>query len=329
MALSSIREFITCCFSAMFKNKPLVLKSVIKQKLLHVYDTQYKKLTILSVLLLLVCIGILVANYARTGELFQKGVSLKGGITMTIPLDSPLDTNNFEKELSAKFPNADIAVREVTEAGVPKALILEAADVSREDLLNAVPELGIPLIEGRYSSETMGSSLGLQFFAQTTKAVILAFILMSLVVFITFRSIVPSAFVVLAAFSDIVSTLAVVDILGIKMSTAGIAALLMLIGYSVDTDILLTTKVLKRKSEGGTTFERILGALKTGIVMTSTALVAAIVGLIFAQSDTIKQIMLIVTIGLIFDLIYTWFQNAGILRWYLESKEKEISPKVS
>ena len=191
-------------------------------------------------------------------------------------------------------------------------------------MLTAVPELGLPLVEGKYSTEIMGSGLGSQFFAQTIKAVIFAFVLMSLVVFLTFRSIIPSSFVVLAAFSDIVSTLAVISVFEIKMSTAGIAALLMLIGYSVDTDILLTTKVLKRKSEGGTTFDRIVGALKTGLVMTATALVASIVGLFFAQADTIKQIMLIVTIGLLFDVVYTWFQNAGILRWYLERKEKAL-----
>jgi len=56
---------------------------------------------------------------------------------------------------------------------------------------------------------------------------------------------VPSSCVILAAVSDIISTIAVTNLLGLKMSTAGIAALLMLIGYSVDTDILLTTKVLK------------------------------------------------------------------------------------
>ena len=109
----------------------------------------------------------------------------------------------------------------------------------------------LDLSEGNYNVESMGSTLGEQFFKQTSQAIIIAFILMSIVIFLTFRAIIPSLFVILAAVSDIVSTIAVVDILGIKMSTAGIAALLMLIGYSVDTDILLTTKVLKRRKEGG------------------------------------------------------------------------------
>ena len=100
----------------------------------------------------------------------------------------------------------------------------------------------------------------------------------------------------------------------------GIAALLMLIGYSVDTDILLTTKVLKRRKEGGTAFERTVKAAKTGLTMSLTSLAAATACLIFSQSDVIKQIMTIIVIGLLFDIIYTWIQNAGILRWYMEKK---------
>ena len=291
-----------------------------KQRLIKLYDVHYKKLMVASFLLLFACIVLLGVNYSRTGELFQKGVSLKGGITMTVPVEHHVDIHELEASLSGHFPLADISVREITEAGVATALIIEASDVSGADLESALPEFGVPLKSGEYSIESMGSSLGARFFSQTVKALIYAFIFMAVVVFFTFRSFVPSAFVILAAVSDVISTLAVINLLGIKMSTAGIAALLMLIGYSVDTDILLTTKVLKRRGEGGTVFQRTLNAMRTGLTMTATAIVAALIGLFFTQSDIIKQIMLITLIGLFFDLIYTWFQNAGILRWYMERK---------
>jgi len=290
----------------------------VKQKLLQLYKVHYKKLTVFSFVLLALCLLTLGAQYARTGEFFQKGISLKGGISMTIPIDAAVSPDSVESGLAQKFPSADVSVRQVTEGGRPKALIIEAADVGREDLIKTLPELGVPLVEGKYSAETMGSSLGSQFFTQTVKAVVFAFILMSIVVFFTFRSVFRSLFIILAVASDIISTLAVVDLLGVKLSTAGIAALLMLIGYAVDTDILVTSRVFKQKN--GTVFDRIIDAMRTGLLMTGTAITASIVGLIFAQSDTVKQIMLIITIGLVFDMIYTWFQNAGILRWYLEGK---------
>jgi len=153
---------------------------------------------------------------------------------------------------------------------------------------------------------------------QTITAILIAFIAMAVVVFITFRAWVPSMFVILAAVSDIISTLAVISLLGIKLSTAGVAAFLMLIGYSVDTDILLTTRVLKRKE--GTVFERILKAMKTGMTMSGTSLFAAFVAFYFSKSDVIRQIMLIIFIGMLFDMIYTWLQNASILRIYMEKR---------
>lgn len=272
---------------------------------------------LISIALLVLSISVLGYQYATTGEFFKKGVSLSGGITLTVPTDRI--PPGVESTLQQQLPNADLTIRTLAEAGTIRALVIEAADTTQEELLAAVQDTNIPIEEGNYNIESMGSSLGDRFFQQTIQAVILAFLAMGLVVFITFRAIVPSLFVMLAAVSDLVSTLAVVDLMGVRMSTAGIAAFLMLIGYSVDTDILLTTRVLKRRTEG-TLFERTFRAMKTGMIMSFTSLAAALAAYVFAQSDTIKQIMLIIAIGLFFDIIYTWIQNAGILRWWMEKK---------
>jgi hypothetical protein len=70
--------------------------------------------------------------------------------------------------------------------------------------------------------------------------------------------------------------------------------------------------------------------------MTSTTLLAVIIGLIVSQSQTIREIMIIMLIGLIFDIINTWLQNTAILRYYLERKRakpdhmkvEEVEPEV-
>lgn len=175
--------------------------------------------------------------------------------------------------------------------------------------------------EGEYTIRSMGGSLSSQFFYQTIRALIYAFIAMAIVVYLTFRSIVPTTFIVVTVISDIITTLAIIDLLGVRLSMAGLAAFLMLIGYSVDTDILLTTKVLKRKE--GDIYSRISDALKTGMMISIAALAASISGLVFSQSETISQIMLVITIGLAADIIYTWCQNASVLRWYLGEQDNE------
>jgi preprotein translocase subunit SecF len=277
---------------------------------------------LITLVLLVLAIGVLVTNYARTGEFVQKGVSLKGGITLTIPVDTEIDLNALEEKIGSALPKSDIGVRKLTEAGSIKAVVIEATDVEGEALIKAVKKTEmIEVNEDEYSIESMGSALGESFFRQTVGAVIVAFIAMGLVVLITFRALVPSLFVILAAASDIICTLATVSLLGMKLSTAGVAAFLMLIGYSVDTDILLTTRVLKRKE--GTIFDRIISSMKTGMTMSMTSLLAAVVAYTFSTSDVIKQIMAIIIIGLAFDMLNTWIQNTGILRWHLERKAKK------
>lgn len=277
---------------------------------------------IFTIVLLFLAVGVLGYNYATTGEFVEKGVSLKGGITLTVSTNTDLDTSALKAVLQQKLLKSDVEIRRLTEAGMIKSVIIEASDTDEDTLKNAVSESGLlKITDDNYTIESMGSTLGASFFRQTIFAVIIAFLAMGLVVLITFRSWIPSFFVILAATSDIVCTLATVSLLGIKLTTAGVAAFLMLIGYSVDTDILLTTRVLKRKE--GTIFERIMDSMKTGMTMSITSLVAALLAYIFTSSDVIKQIMIIIVIGLVFDILNTWIQNTGILRWYLERKEKK------
>ena len=92
----------------------------------------------------------------------------------------------------------------------------------------------------------------------------------------------------------------------------------MLVGYSVDTDILLTARVLKRKE--GSVIDCMFDAMKTGMTMTLTTIAAAVVALIFSKSEVLSQIMMILLFGLIADIINTWIQNTGLLMIYLEKK---------
>lgn len=149
---------------------------------------------------------------------------------------------------------------------------------------------------------------------------ILIVIIMVALIYIYIKNSVPSFAVMLSAFADITMTLAVVNLLGMKVSTAGIVAFLMLIGYSVDTDVLLTTRVLQRKTSIN---HELFSSFKTGITMTLTSIVAISVALFVVSpfGSSLNQIFTIVLIGLGFDLFNTWITNASIIKWYAESKK--------
>lgn len=290
--------------------------------LLNFYDRQYKLLMFVPFLILLLAFIQIGFQVATTGDFMNKGVSLEGGLTATIPLSqSDLTPSELEKQLLDIYPDTDMNVRRLSNptegafATVVEANVVE--DEQRKSFTNDLSEI-TGIAEEDMNIELMGPSLGQSFFRQTIKAMVFAFILMGAVVFMYFRTFVPSMAVIISAFSDIVVALAVVNMLGIKMSTAGIAGFLMLIGYSIDTDILLTTRVLREKA--GDVFERTIGAAKTGLTMGFSTIIAAALAVVFSQSDVLTQIMTIVMIGLIIDLMNTWLQNVGLLRWYVERK---------
>ncbi len=156
-------------------------------------------------------------------------------------------------------------------------------------------------------------------FSGTTGLVLLFAVVLAHIVFYLIVS-VPSGAIILAAASTILFTLAVINLMGVRLSTAGVAAFLMIIGYSVDTDILVSTRVLKTGKGSAPLFQRLLGGVKTGLTMQVTTTVAVTVAFIVSTSEVISQIMLILLIGMVGDIIFTWLQNAGILYWYVLRK---------
>ncbi|MFH1400901.1 MAG: protein translocase subunit SecF [Nanoarchaeota archaeon] len=284
---------------------------------LRFLDANYRKLAIVPLVLFILALGVLVFTTVQTGSFLNKGITLTGGNTFLIS-DPSVDPLQLEQFLVGRFPDAQVTVRELTDLGRPMGVVIDASlDVPQADMLSALGER-VSDIDGKLSIETTGSSLGESFFQQLLIALTVAFAFMAIVVFLYFRTFAPSVAIILAALSDIVVTIAVLDLVGFRFGTSGIAALLMLIGYSVDTDILLTTRVVKEKE--GSVFDRVVGAMKTGMLMTVTSLVAVTAGFFLAESEVIRQIMLILLIGLLVDIINTWLQNVAIIRWYMERK---------
>ncbi|MBI3033456.1 hypothetical protein HYY69_08335 [Candidatus Woesearchaeota archaeon] len=292
-------------------------------KIKKIYVEKYKLLLIIPFLLLFFAFAQLGYQYTTTGSFVKKGVSISGGVTITILDQQEHDLSLLQQQLQTQYPSKDIDIKKITDKGKDAGLLIEANLFSNDDIELFLMSLESILGKTRdtFNVEITGPSLGKSFFRSLLKGLTIAFICMGIVVFIYFRTPVPSLAVILAAASDMIVTLAVVNLLGMKLSTAGIVAFLFLIGFSVDTDVLLTIRVLKHKE--GTYIDRIFSSIRTGMTMTLTALATAIVALLFSNSEVISQIMTILLIGLIADIIFTWIQNVGLLRLYLERKEHE------
>jgi preprotein translocase subunit SecF len=171
-----------------------------------------------------------------------------------------------------------------------------------------------------HSTETVSPALSLHFIDQAGMVVLYSAIISVILVFFFFRAPIPSAAVLVGAFSDIVIALGAMSLFGIPLSLPSFAALLMLVGFSLDTDILLTMRILKRR---GDPRENAFDAMKTGVTMSMSAIVAFSALFILAlitHIPTYYEISAVALAGLIGDLFATWGINAVMVLYYKETR---------
>ncbi len=283
------------------------------------YEKNWKKFMILPIGFLIIALFILGNNYSNTGDFIEKDISLKGGFLLTIESSKLIDIPIAEEELSVSL-NEQVRIRELSSLGSGGVVgySFEYAGENIDVLMNEAGILVGNTNRDRMSVEEISSAISERFWNGTVRAIMVAIGAMSVVMFLYFRKLVPALGIIISGVSNIIGTFAVMSLMGISISASGIAAILMLLGYSIDSNIVLTARALKRKELALN--DRIYSAIKTGLTMSVTSIVALFVLYLASTAAILKTISLILIIGLLLDLMYTWIQNAGILRMYLEKK---------
>ncbi|KUG14565.1 protein-export membrane protein secf [hydrocarbon metagenome] len=266
-----------------------------------------KQMMVIPLIVLILSLAVLGYNMATTGTLLTPGMDFSGGTAVTLfTADSP----DMLRETFSGYPLISV------DGGINDGKYLKFGpmdDASFQSLAALITE--------RYPDakiDQIGASFGKTLQDQASIALLISFIGMAIVVFVAFRALVPAGAVVFCALTDIIMTAAVMTLIGIELSLPTTAALLMLIGYSVDSDILLTMRVLKRQ---GRLSEKLSGAFRTGIIMTTTTLAAIAAMWVVAavgQITVIRDIASVLIIGLSLDMMNTWLMNAGIIKWYMQ-----------
>lgn len=268
-----------------------------------------RKLIFLTIAFLLLSLGFLGYKQATTGYFIDKAIDLKGGNLITITFEDA--EYSRLSELRDDLERNYNVVAYLTTSVLETQLSIESTGGNTKELIDHVNQTAeiknyeVSEIDPKLSEEVLNEVINGIFFA---------FVAMAIVIFILFRVPVPSFAVILAAFTDIVGTLFLMNILGIKFSLVTFTALLMLLGYSVDTDILLTTRVLRERGNFEDQYKK---ALKTGLTMTLTSLVAlSSIVIIAGYSSVFGKLASVLVLGLIIDMGSTWIQNATILDIY-------------
>ncbi|MFC5279959.1 protein translocase subunit SecF [Halorubrum rubrum] len=276
--------------------------------------TEYSNRQLVLVPLAVLALAVLVIGgwYVATGAPATLGLEFTGGVELRIADD---ESGDVEERIETAFDREPDSVRSIPADDVYVVTFRAADDDPGElasDLETQADAAGLSVEAIDQVSPSFASDT-----ARTTIfGLALAFLGMSVLVFALFRTFVPSVAIVASAFSDLVIPVAAMNLLGIEMTLGIVAALLMIIGYSVDSDILLNNSVLRRTGEF---YESVSRAMRTGVTMTVTSiaamLVMAIVATIFGVG-LLRDIGIILAIGLCADLMNTYLLNVALLRWY-------------
>ena len=254
----------------------------------------------------------------------EQGVDLKGGSQAELQLLGSVTPTELEQTLDAKLNTNNI---KVTNNGNNKVTVELENNINSSTFTSAINGKAKVI-----SYNEIGPVLSEEAMGQIYVAMIFAFLFMAVTVFIVFREPVPSVAIILAALCDILIALGGMSIFKIPLSIASVGALLMLIGYSVDTDILLTTRLLKRRE--GTVESRAKNAMYTGLTMSFAAIAAmgvlfVVTKLIMPEATTLSNISAVLVIGLIGDILSTWLMNLGILKTYIDWRQSKKQDKYN
>jgi len=267
---------------------------------------------------------VLTGNYLVNGQVLNLGLDFTGGTEMQFSVEEDFSTTEIESAFSAAGFDDIEALEQVT-ADETYLVIRFPGDLREEEAESVLNDNGYNI--ELQSLSTLDATVSSEFFTQAMLAFAIAFTIMSIVVFIAFKDLVPSFAVIFAIAGDILFAMSGMAILGIPLTLGSLAALLMLIGYSVDTDIVLSTRVLKQRR--GSLKSRVWSSTKTGITMSSGGiagftLLYAVSWMIVGPSE-LSNIAAVMVIGLVADMPITWLGNAVILKKYEEGDIQALS----
>jgi preprotein translocase subunit SecF len=304
----------------------------LEERFYGIYE-DYDRYFAVPVALILLALIILGGSFLANGEVFEKGTDFTGGTEVLVTINdssTPAQVENaFVNAEGYDWQPQDVDVRVQANAENQVAITLPPPNLESESEAEEI--LAQAGIQGEVQELIALSGLiGDAFLFQAQIAFVLAFMIMSLVIFTAFRDFIPAAAVVFAASGDILMAAAGMIAFGIPLTLGSVAALLMLIGYSVDTDIVMSLRVLKQRR--GSVKEKLWSATKTGVTMSSGGIAGFtllyLTSMAIVGPTELSRISSVMVIGLMADIPLTYFGNGVILSKYVNGDFEDIGGRI-
>ncbi len=282
---------------------------------------QWRKMAIATVLLIVVGLG----DLALTG--INYSIEFTGGTLMQLQFKQPQDASKLRAAVDA----AGVKNAEIQQFGSPREFTVRAQDAAHVAAQNAGAETVSKQIEGALTrafgagtfnvvrTEAVGPRVGNELRRDAVIAVLLSFLVTLVYLAIRFEWRFGVA-AVLATAHDILTTLAFIKLMRIEVSLTVVAAILTVIGYSLNDTIIIFDRVRENLKRGRKESlydllnRSVNETLPRSVLTHATALAATLALLIFA-GEVIRPFAWVMAWGIFTGTFSSIYVAAPMLLW--------------
>ncbi len=264
------------------------------------------------------------------------GIDFTGGTLMDVQFENDISLDDLRGAYSDLGFNATI--QESGEAGFV-ARLEHLTDDQHNEIISSLQEKFGSVQENRY--ETIGSAIGEELKASSTKAVIILLVLIGIYIAWVFRKVSEPVkswkyglITVFTAFHDVIIPLGVFAVLGhyygYEINTAFIAALLTIMGYSINDTIVVfdrTRENLANHKHSSKTFAELVNTSVAQSfarsVNTSLTTILALVAVMIFGGETTKPFVLALIIGIVTGTYSSIFVASPLLVYWQKWTERK------
>ena len=257
------------------------------------------------------------------------GIDFNGGTELIIEFEqSKLETNNQKSELINLFKLNDISFSKIKTYGKNKIQILSEENLDKDFISNQISNLNFNIV----SYNKIGSTISKELKNDAVKALLIAIILIGLYIIVRFDwySAVGS---IAALVHDLMIVISILIVSSVQFDTNIIAALLIIIGYSLNDTIVIFDRIRENINEFSNvdldqTINLSLNQTLGRTIITSLTTLFVVVSLFVFGGGSLLGLSYALIIGVLSGTYSSLFVATPIMmflrnKYYIDENEKE------
>jgi preprotein translocase subunit SecF len=284
-------------------------------KILTFVEKNYKKFIIVTIVLFIIFIGTILFNYLRNGYILNKSIDISGGYITMINNNYHI-TNQEVNNVLYKINVTNYIIY-----NTPSIIYIESGEkINTSELIYLFNSYyNIPLSSQDISVQQYSSIVGNIIFNQFVEFVFITMVLVGLIIFIAFRVSNVTLNIMSTIAFDILGLLAILSTIKYPIGANGFIAMLMILGFAIDNNVVLSTNIVKEKEKPF--IEKVKMSFRVGMLMELIALYTLIILYLFVPVPSVREFSIVLFIAIILDLLYYLIGNIPIYKYFESKKE--------